>query len=1186
MFAVCRLSRRLFLCLLVFAVQFAGQTIPMTTVQDTVYRADGSLGQGTLLISWPAFTTSSGEAIGAGSTSVNLTSSGTFSVALVPNVNATPPNTVYTVVYQLADAVKTEYWIVPNASPANLAAVRTTLGATSSVAQMATQQFVSSALAEKASDSTVVHLAGSETISGVKQFSVAPSLPTPMQPMDGANKAYVDSAVQNVGSGSYLSTTGGTMTGPITLSGAPAAPNQAANKQYVDMSAAVKADLIGGFVPAAELGSGNAGANTCLLGNQTWGACGAGGSSSYINSTLIANPNFNSASPVPQNNFLNCSFRNAGSNVSLECPYGNTSSSFALGSQAVLNNQANVYTAGLQDFSSASLKLPSGAGYAPSSSGAIGFDTSANAPVINISGLTQQLALTTSNISGQASTALALATTPTQCNGSFATGIQANGNANCGVADVIQLSETAQPAGIPNYGIFWFDSATHTPRIIDNNGQVEQLSLLNVFNSDANTLEEYNSTNPQAFNVYGTRSDAADYERLRLGFDSSTGYFFIGPDSGGTGLPRGLGIWLPNSYGNGAVRWAFDTAFAFKPFVSNSYSIGDSSHLVKGLYLGATTGLVFPSGSLTGVHGTTGIAAEAGALGTTAGVPLCNDGNGNVTDSGCATGSGNVNGPSSSVSGDFAAFNGTTGKTIQDSGIAISSLAALNSPIFTGTPQAPTPAATDNSGKLATTAYVQGQGYAPLTSPVFTGAPQAPTPATPDSSTNIATTAWVKAQGYGSSGSGSGTGSQSVNFTNVTNTSIALTYTTTLVAYACYDNLIPANSIFPNATLNANTYTVNFSFLVPQSGYCNVITGPSVFTASAYTLVSQEPPTTLPENVAGSVMNKKLPGDVMQHQWGNSSGGTNGDAIAKNALTDGGNYPDTARSLLPFIWATPGSCDTARPDYYPTSSDPWYEITGASPSGPRTAVFHAPNGATSSHPDATCRGGYDQSMNIWDQATGYEISIYRFGSNGTPFALPPATSCGSTQSNPCSITGFQYVSVDFWATDADYGEYGSGGTASAQSPEFAGHAGQLRRNELAQGQINHALIATVDCVHNVTNPYVFPATGAPGKCTGTGNFGADSSARPMAGMLLFNDYTQAQIAAMSIPSAAKTFLYTTSMNGGYGIYVAETAGLYTILQIGGNEEEESGQAFQFYTPSYNWTNDSFVQFLQSAAGDR
>src|SRR5262249_45818836 len=87
-----------------------------------------------------------------------------------------------------------------------------------SVAQLATQQFVSSALAAKANDSTVVHLSGNETILGSKQFAVAPSMPPPVQPNDGVNKQYVDSAVQNSDSGSYLSTSGGTLTGRLTLS--------------------------------------------------------------------------------------------------------------------------------------------------------------------------------------------------------------------------------------------------------------------------------------------------------------------------------------------------------------------------------------------------------------------------------------------------------------------------------------------------------------------------------------------------------------------------------------------------------------------------------------------------------------------------------------------------------------------------------------------------------------------------------------------------------------------------------------------------------------------------------------------------------------------------------------------------------------------------------------------------------
>jgi len=102
---MCRPLRRLFLCALVLLAPGGGlaQTVPMTAVQDTVYRADGSPAEGTLLISWPAFTTATGQAIAAGTTSVNLGTGGALSVSLVPNANATPANTVYTVIYQLND---------------------------------------------------------------------------------------------------------------------------------------------------------------------------------------------------------------------------------------------------------------------------------------------------------------------------------------------------------------------------------------------------------------------------------------------------------------------------------------------------------------------------------------------------------------------------------------------------------------------------------------------------------------------------------------------------------------------------------------------------------------------------------------------------------------------------------------------------------------------------------------------------------------------------------------------------------------------------------------------------------------------------------------------------------------------------------------------------------------------------
>jgi hypothetical protein len=120
------------------------QSPATTTINDFVYRADGSLAGGTLLISWPTFSTSTGQSVAAGRKSVILGPGGTLSVALVPNTGATPSNTFYTVVYQLDDGtVKTEFWVVTPTSPTTISAVRTLLGAgNSAVTSVGSRTFV------------------------------------------------------------------------------------------------------------------------------------------------------------------------------------------------------------------------------------------------------------------------------------------------------------------------------------------------------------------------------------------------------------------------------------------------------------------------------------------------------------------------------------------------------------------------------------------------------------------------------------------------------------------------------------------------------------------------------------------------------------------------------------------------------------------------------------------------------------------------------------------------------------------------------------------------------------------------------------------------------------------------------------------------------------------------------------
>ena len=158
----------------------------MTTVSDTVYRADGVTAQGTVLISWPGFTTADGKAVAAGSLSVQLGSGGAFAASLAPNTGAQPAGVYYKVVYQLAkQEPSTEYWVVPATGSTTIGAVRAKLMPPTIAAQILTRDVA---------ETNYVHVAGDQTLSGVKTFAASPSVPNPQNPGDAANKAYVDAA--------------------------------------------------------------------------------------------------------------------------------------------------------------------------------------------------------------------------------------------------------------------------------------------------------------------------------------------------------------------------------------------------------------------------------------------------------------------------------------------------------------------------------------------------------------------------------------------------------------------------------------------------------------------------------------------------------------------------------------------------------------------------------------------------------------------------------------------------------------------------------------------------------------------------------------------------------------------------------------------------------------------------------
>ncbi len=170
------------------------QTAPATTqISDTVYNADGSAATGTVLISWPAFSTGAGVSVAAGSTAITIGTGGTLSVQLVANAGSTPMGSYYTVVYHLGNgSVTREYWVVPvSTATVAVSAIRST----------------------------------------VLPASVA---------MQTVSKSYVDTAIAAAVTGTpldsspYVQKAGDTMSGALVLPGDPTAPLQASDKNYVD----------------------------------------------------------------------------------------------------------------------------------------------------------------------------------------------------------------------------------------------------------------------------------------------------------------------------------------------------------------------------------------------------------------------------------------------------------------------------------------------------------------------------------------------------------------------------------------------------------------------------------------------------------------------------------------------------------------------------------------------------------------------------------------------------------------------------------------------------------------------------------------------------------------------------------------------------------------------------------------
>ena len=112
----------------------------LTTIQDTLFKADGTRFNGTLTIQWSTFDTTNPGTVVQQSTSVAVVN-GNLQGSLVPNAAAQPPANVYTVQYQSDGREQfAETWTVPvSAVPLRVSVVRTGTLAVSSIGTVGNQ---------------------------------------------------------------------------------------------------------------------------------------------------------------------------------------------------------------------------------------------------------------------------------------------------------------------------------------------------------------------------------------------------------------------------------------------------------------------------------------------------------------------------------------------------------------------------------------------------------------------------------------------------------------------------------------------------------------------------------------------------------------------------------------------------------------------------------------------------------------------------------------------------------------------------------------------------------------------------------------------------------------------------------------------------------------------------------------
>ncbi|HEX2017208.1 MAG TPA: hypothetical protein VGN69_10970 [Solirubrobacteraceae bacterium] len=202
--------------------------------------------------------------------------------------------------------------------------------------------------------------------------------------------------------------------------------------------------------------------------------------------------------------------------------------------------------------------------------------------------------------------------------------------------------------------------------------------------------------------------------------------------------------------------------------------------------------------------------------------------------------------------------------------------------------------------------------------------------------------------------------------------------------------------------------------------------------------------------------------------------------------------------------------DYHRPIYFSGSSDPVFtlhctEAWGVCPlEGLQVRVPDAARPA----------GGTDAHLTVIDQVSGWEYDMWQVASKPVGGGTLNFSWGGKTR------------------VDGD--GLGSGATAA----EYGTAAGNLRAEELASGQINHALMISVPCD---SGSYVYPATKGGQSCASVGQSNTNAPPEGTRFQLTLSD---TQITALNVPDWKKTLLRAMAH---YGMIVGDTGSRMGII---------------------------------------